>query len=244
MQRQLTFPLGAWISSLALLVLSLGTHAAEKVDPTGMWTWNFTTQNGDTITSTLNLKREGDKLTGTVTGRNGNETAIQNAKLNGEDLSFQVVRERDGNTFTTKYHGTVTGDTIKGKMEFERDGETRSRDWEAKRKGSKTAGDLTGNWQYSFTTSGGQTFEPTLKLKQDGDKVSGVLVFGENERAISDGKVSNGEFSFKVTRERDGETFTTKYTGKVVGDTLKGKINSNYGGTARTYDLDAKRVKE
>jgi len=60
------------------------------------------------------------------------------------------------------------------------------------------------------------------------------VLFGENERAISDGKVVDGEFSVKVVRDRDGETFTTKYNGKVQGDTLKGKINSNYGGTDRT----------
>jgi hypothetical protein len=44
-----------------------------------------------------------------------------------------VVREFNGNKFTIKYSGTVSGDTIKGKSEFERDGETQSREWEAKR---------------------------------------------------------------------------------------------------------------
>ena len=34
---------------------------------------------------------------------------------------------------TTKYTGKVSGDTIKGKTERERDGQTQSRDWEAKR---------------------------------------------------------------------------------------------------------------
>lgn len=34
---------------------------------------------------------------------------------------------------TTKYSGTVTADTIKGKAESERNGQPQSRDWEAKR---------------------------------------------------------------------------------------------------------------
>ena len=33
----------------------------------------------------------------------------------------------------TSYSGKVSGDTIKGKAESERDGKTQSRDWEAKR---------------------------------------------------------------------------------------------------------------
>jgi hypothetical protein len=32
-----------------------------------------------------------------------------------------------------KYNGKITTDAIKGKTEFERNGETQSRDWEAKR---------------------------------------------------------------------------------------------------------------
>jgi hypothetical protein len=34
---------------------------------------------------------------------------------------------------TIKYKGTLDGDAIKGKIEMTRDGETRERDWEAKR---------------------------------------------------------------------------------------------------------------
>jgi hypothetical protein len=44
-----------------------------------------------------------------------------------------VTRERDGNKFTIKFKGKVSGDTIKGKSEIDRDGQTQSRDWEAKR---------------------------------------------------------------------------------------------------------------
>jgi hypothetical protein len=43
------------------------------------------------------------------------------------------VREVNGTKMTTKYSGKVTADAIKGKMEFERNGEPVSRDWEAKR---------------------------------------------------------------------------------------------------------------
>src|SRR5215467_11529602 len=96
--------------SCCLLALAITAQAADqKIDPTGTWTWTVTTQNGDTRQATMKLKMEGDKLTGTVTGRGG-DTAIQDAKLKGDEVSFNVVRERDGNTFTSKYNGKISGD--------------------------------------------------------------------------------------------------------------------------------------
>jgi hypothetical protein len=85
----------------------------------------------------LKLKTEGDKVTGKLSApaRDGEirETDIKDGKMNGEEISFKIEREMNGNTMTIKYNGKVSGDTIKGKVETERNGETQSRDWEAKR---------------------------------------------------------------------------------------------------------------
>jgi hypothetical protein len=110
-----------------------------KVD--GTWKWSFTTQDGQTRESTAKLKQEGEKVTGTVSGRQGNDTEIKDGKLDKEgNLTFTVTREFNGNTMTAKYHGKVEGDTIKGKIETKRgDGESRERDWEAKRAKSDDA---------------------------------------------------------------------------------------------------------
>jgi hypothetical protein len=113
-----------------------GKAADAKVDPTGTWKWSFTGQNGQTRETTLKLKLEGEKLTGTISGRNG-DTAIENATLKDGNISFQVTREFNGNKFTQKYNGAISGDSIKGKLEFERDGQSQSRDWEARRETAK-----------------------------------------------------------------------------------------------------------
>ena len=110
----------------------------KKADPTGTWTWSTPGRNGGPArVSTLKLKADGDKLTGTLStpGRQGNETstAIENGKLSGDQVTFAVTREFNGNKMTSKYNGKLSGDSIKGKMEFERNGESQSRDWEAKR---------------------------------------------------------------------------------------------------------------
>lgn len=123
-------------------VLALGFLAEAKADtssdPSGTWSWTMRGRQGGTERKvTLKLKVEGTKVTGTMSmpGRNGqsNETEIKDGKINGDQLSFNVVRERNGNTMTTKYSGKVGADTIKGKIEFERNGEPVSRDWEATR---------------------------------------------------------------------------------------------------------------
>ena len=108
-------------------------RAENKSDPTGTWNWTNTGPGGQARTTTLKLKLDGDKLTGAVAGRNNQETAIEDAKYNNGDVSFSVTRERQGQKFTMKYHGKVTGDTIKGKIAFERDGQSQDRDWNAKR---------------------------------------------------------------------------------------------------------------
>ena len=114
-------------------VLTAAARAEEKkADPNGTWKWSVEI-NGQKREQTLKLKLDGDKLTGGMVGRNNQETKIEDGKYKDGDVSFSVTRERNGQKFTTKYTGKVTGDTLKGKAESERDGKTQSRDWEAKR---------------------------------------------------------------------------------------------------------------
>ena len=124
-------------------VFALGFLAEAKAqdktaDPSGTWTWTMRGRQGRPDRKiTAKIKVSGDKVTGTITspGRDGqtNDTEIKDGKLKGDELSFSTTREFNGNSITTKYSGKVTADTIKGKMEFERNGEPVSRDWEAKR---------------------------------------------------------------------------------------------------------------
>ncbi|MEK6260032.1 MAG: hypothetical protein AABP62_15530 [Planctomycetota bacterium] len=117
---------------LALIGMVGIAQAADKPNPTGTWKWSVTV-NDQKRDATLKLKLEGDKLTGTMLGRNNQETAIEDATFKDGEVAFSVTRERNGQKNTTKYKGKLDGDTIKGKSESERDGKTQSRDWEAKR---------------------------------------------------------------------------------------------------------------
>ena len=127
--RRLSVAAAAWVITATCLS---GLVLADDTNPTGTWKWSVTFNN-QTREATLKLKLEGDTLTGSMLGRNNQETAIENATYKDGEVAFTVTCERNGQKFTQKYKGKVSGDTLKGKIEFERNGEAQSRDWEAKR---------------------------------------------------------------------------------------------------------------
>jgi hypothetical protein len=125
------FEVAALMIALVALVSAVRAED-EKPNPTGTWKWEVKF-NDQTREMTLKLKLDGDKLTGSMVGRNGLETEIEDAKFADGEVTFTVTRMRNDQKFVTKYNGKVSGDTIKGKSESERNGEKVSRDWEAKR---------------------------------------------------------------------------------------------------------------
>ena len=107
----------------------------------------------------------------------------------------------------------------------------------------KAAGKIDGTWTWTFTIPSGQTMEPKLTLKLEGDKLTGTITGRNGENPISDGKFDkDGSVSFKVVRERDGRTFTANYSGKLEGDAIKGTQITNFGGEEHKNPWDAKRV--
>ena len=102
-----------WIAALMAL-LAVGGWAA---DVNGKWKAEFQTPNGDTRTSVFTFKAEGEKLTGTVESQRGT-VEIQEGRTSGDDVSFVVIRNFNGNDFKMKYKGKISGDEIKMKVEI------------------------------------------------------------------------------------------------------------------------------
>ncbi len=117
---------------LVIVAAAAQAMADDKPNPTGTWKWTVPGRNSQTREATLKLKLDGDKLTGAMLGPNGKENPIQDAAYKDGELSFKIVRERNGNKMTMTFTGKVSGDVIKGKIESDRAG-AQSRDWEAKR---------------------------------------------------------------------------------------------------------------
>jgi hypothetical protein len=111
--------------------------------------------------------------------------------------------------------------------------------------GAALAADASGTWKWKFTNQSGREVEFTLTLKQDGDKLTGTLARGTSGRTsdIADGAAKDGAVSFTVTAERNGQTFTTKYKGKVEGDSIKGTTERDRNGQVVSRDWEAKKDK-
>src|SRR5262245_33713509 len=106
------------------------------------------------------------------------------------------------------------------------------------------AADASGTWKWT-TNFNGQTRDSTLKLKQEGEKLTGVYIGGQSntESAIENGSIKGDTVSFSVTRERDGQKRTTKYVGTIKDDTITGKVEGGRGGQGQPTDWVAKRQK-
>jgi hypothetical protein len=95
----------------ACLVLS-GMAIAYASDVSGKWVAQVPGRQGQTREVTITLKAEGEKLTGTVSGRQG-DTPIADGKIKGDEISFTVTQSFQGNEVKANYTGKVSGDEIK-----------------------------------------------------------------------------------------------------------------------------------
>jgi hypothetical protein len=119
-----------WTAAAALAILT--TTAAWAADIDGKWTWKTNFQ-GNERTNNLELKQEGEKLTGKMEGRDGNKIDIKEGTIKGSEIAFVVIRERNGNEFKIRYKGKLEGDKITGTTTTNFNGEERMREWIATR---------------------------------------------------------------------------------------------------------------
>jgi len=92
------------LTAILLLGISGATLAAD-VD--GKWTAEVEGRRG-TVTQTLVLKASGNNLTGSFEGGRGGAVDISDGVIDGNKVSFKVIREFTGNQFTQQYKGTLS----------------------------------------------------------------------------------------------------------------------------------------
>ena len=106
--------------------------AADKVDPVGTWKCEYEI-GGQKRTSTLTIKKDGDKLAGTMSWPDQKETNLKDLKLKDGTLTFSAVRKFMDNEITVEYTLTVDGDKLKGKGAAEFGGQKQEFDINGKR---------------------------------------------------------------------------------------------------------------
>src|SRR5215470_12237245 len=97
------------ILSVALVLGVCGlAGAADKVDPVGTWKCEYEI-GGQKRTATLTIKKDGDKLAGTMSWPDQKETNLKDLMLKDGTLTFSVVRKFMDNEITVEYTLTIDG---------------------------------------------------------------------------------------------------------------------------------------
>ncbi len=121
----------------ALGILLLGCMLPASLwasEVSGRWTADIPGRGGITNPVMLNLEADGDTVTGTVVGPDG-ETEIFDGIIDDDTMSFEVVRAFEGNQITQRFEGRVNDDVIRFSVTTDggRKGQGAARHFEAHR---------------------------------------------------------------------------------------------------------------
>jgi hypothetical protein len=94
-------------SALTLLYVA----SALAADVSGIWSGTLTDRNNDPQDLSFRFIQKGETLTGKMYGDN-ESTTVSAAKMFGNEISFLVTTELNGQVTTFKYTGTVDGDQM------------------------------------------------------------------------------------------------------------------------------------
>lgn len=117
--------------------------------------------------------------------------------------------------------------------------------------------DPTGTWKIATINpeTKSKVSEAPMKLKLEGGKLTGTITHQSTingktrvlERVLKETKLQGDDISFTVSIPPvtgTGPEATKTYRGKITGDTMKGKVETEWNGTTFRRDWEAKRVKE
>jgi len=228
--------MAATTAMLAAPAAAQTTAPAANPDVLGTWTVNFTTDQG-VIPSQLVLKKDGDKITGTINSQMGGASVEAEAK--GDKLTVWFNFDTGNGPVAIEMDGTLAGDTVKGSfgMGGQPGGTFEGKKSDAKdakdtkdpkdAKDAKDAKDLSGTWNINLNL-GDVTATPSFELKQDGDKLTGKYISTMYGEAPITGTVKGSDVSIAFSMNVDGNAMNATYTGKLDGDTITG--SADYGG--------------
>jgi autotransporter translocation and assembly factor TamB len=95
------------------------TSLLWAADVTGKWT----ADSEDGPAWVFNLKSDSGKVTGTMQGSDGKDRPVNEGKLEGDDISFSVESEWQGDPITLVFKGKISGDEMQLRVD------TKDGDW-------------------------------------------------------------------------------------------------------------------
>ena len=100
-----------------LTLAAICAIAASAADITGNWKGTAEGPNG-AIERTFVFKQDGTKLTGETASEFLGKSVINEGKVEGDDISFSITANFNGNEMKLAYKGKISGDEIKLTSDF------------------------------------------------------------------------------------------------------------------------------
>ena len=206
------------------------TTSTAAVDVIGTWNATVTTQQGP-IPSEIKLRKDGDKIVGTLASQMG-EVPVE-AAVKGKALSIWFNFQGQNGPIAIELAGDVAGDSVKGSMivggqpagEFVATRAKAAGAQEApKDKPAAAKTDLSGTYNVTIELPN-MTANPTVVLKQEGDKLSGDYVSAQYGKFPVTGTVKGADVSFSFAMNVEGNALNVTYAGTVDKDgVIKGSV--------------------
>ncbi|MEO6239510.1 MAG: hypothetical protein ABIQ52_21135 [Vicinamibacterales bacterium] len=228
------------LSPLALFafVISIAVPAAAQTPAAApspananvLGTWNATvTTTQGAIPTQLKLRKEGEKIVGTISSDMG-EAPVE-AQVKGKDVTVWFDFQGQGGTVAIELSGTVDGDAIKGTMGMagQAAGEwaaTRVKETNPAAAAAPSAPaaapaastpSLTGTYNVSVELPN-MTANPSIALTQTGDKLTGEYVSAQYGKFPITGTVKGTEVTFSFAMSVEGNGLEVTYKGAAAKD--------------------------
>lgn len=97
----------------ATTTTTTNTNTGAPANAGGTWALEITGPGGNTLPATLNIKQDGNKISGTVQSQLG-ESELKPTTINGNSFDATLTLNMGGQTIDAQVAGTIEGDQIKG----------------------------------------------------------------------------------------------------------------------------------
>jgi len=214
-----------------------GERSDFPADIVGTWNLSIdaTSVGGEVYEPVAVIENDDDGLEGSVILDDGQETDIEDIKLDGNHLTFTVNFDFGGTEMKLLYDATVDGNSMAGTVEFDLGGQT----GELEFSGERTV-QIAGAWVLSIdaTPVGGEVYEPTATLTADGEEWNGSFTTDDGQEVdITDIELDGDTLKFKVTLDFGGSELVSNYTLTVDGNELDGNLEFDVDGNVGELEV-------
>jgi hypothetical protein len=215
------------LGTTLVLLIGILSAAGQSASVAGSWDVTIDSPQGQR-TVVMVIKKEGEKLTGAMKSPQG-ERPLDSVAVKGDEITFVMTREIQGQAMVMTYKGKVANDSMKGDADF---GGLATGTWSAvpHKEGAAPAAsqatnggtaNISGVWNFAVETQAGSG-SPTFTFKQDGENLTGTYK-GQFGEAPLMGTVKGADVKFTIKINAQGQDLTVTYIGKIDGkDSMKG----------------------